>query len=64
VHYPEKGAEPARYAAPVRDFRGIVLAAVELTLRPGQESAADGTLPATAVVSAANALSTELGFTG
>ena len=64
VHYPEKGAEPARYAAPVRDFRGIVLAAVELTLRPGQESAANGTPPASAVVSAADALSAELGFTG
>jgi hypothetical protein len=64
VHYLEKGAEPARYAAPLRDFRGIVLAEVELAQRPDQESAAASRHPATPVVCAANALSAELGFTG
>jgi IclR family KDG regulon transcriptional repressor len=64
VHFPGQGAEPARYAAPVRDFRGIVLAAVELAPRPGEDSAADRTSTATAVVNAADALSADLGFKG
>lgn len=62
VHFPENDAEPARYAAPVRDFRGIVLAAIQLAQRPGEESAATCIPPEEAVVVAANALSADLGF--
>jgi DNA-binding IclR family transcriptional regulator len=64
VHFPETDTSPARYAAPVRDFRGIVLAALQLAQRPGEESAGNGTLPWDAVVYEANALSAELGFKG
>lgn len=62
VQFPETDTEPARYAAPVRDFRGVVLAAIQLTQRPGGESATDGSTPATALTDAANALAADLGF--
>lgn len=62
VQLPETDIEPARYAAPVRDFRGVVLAAIQLTQRPGEESATDGADPGTAVLAAANALAADLGF--
>lgn len=62
VQFPETDTEPARYAAPVRDFRGVVLAAIQLTQRPGEESAAHGAAPGKAVVDAANALAADLGF--
>jgi DNA-binding IclR family transcriptional regulator len=64
VHFPETDSGPARYAAPVRDLRGIVLAAIELAPRPGEESAAARPSPGQAVVKAANALSAELGCQG
>jgi len=64
VHYPEDDAEPARYAAPVRDFKGIVLAAIQLAPRPGEELADDATSPGDAVLATANALSADLGFEG
>ena len=58
------GAEPASYAAPVRDFRGIVLAAIQLAPWSGAASTAI-TIPAgEAVVAAADALSADLGFEG
>jgi DNA-binding IclR family transcriptional regulator len=60
---PGYDAGQARYAAPVRDLRGIVLAAIQLTQRPGEESATE-TAPGEAVVAAALALSGELGFEG
>jgi DNA-binding IclR family transcriptional regulator len=63
-YYPGDGAGPARYAAPVRDFRGIVLAAIQLAQGPGQEAAGIGRAPEKAVVLAANALSAALGFQG
>jgi DNA-binding IclR family transcriptional regulator len=62
VQFPETDTEPARYAAPVRDFRGVVLAAVQLTQRPGEESATHGSAPGRAVVDAASALAADLGF--
>jgi DNA-binding IclR family transcriptional regulator len=61
---PETDLEPARFAAPVRDFRGIVLAAIQLALRRGEESRANGLAPGPAVRAAADALSAELGYTG
>jgi DNA-binding IclR family transcriptional regulator len=64
VHHLGNDAEPASYAAPVRDFRGIVLAAVQLTPRRGEESAASNTPPGEALVAAAMALSADLGFEG
>jgi DNA-binding IclR family transcriptional regulator len=64
LHSPETDLEPARLAAPVRDFRGIVLAAIQLALRRGEESPAHGLAPGPAVVSAANALSADLGYRG
>lgn len=64
VQFPETDTEPARYSAPVRDFRGMVIAAIQLTQRPGEEAAANGAHPATAVTEAADALATDLGFTG
>jgi Transcriptional regulator len=64
VHAPENDAEPARYAAPIRDFRGIVLAAIQLSQRPGDDTAATGIAPGTAVVAAAAAMSADLGFEG
>ena len=64
AHYPEDDAEPARYAAPVRDFKGIVLAAIQLAPRPGEESADDATPPGDAVLATANARSADLGFEG
>lgn len=62
VHDPGTAGEPARYAAPVRDFRGIVLAAMELTARPGDRPSPDGNPPEQALLRAASALSAELGF--
>ena len=59
---PETDVEPARYAAPVRDFRGVVLASMQLAHRRGEESAATGIPPWGAVVAAANALSVDLGY--
>jgi DNA-binding IclR family transcriptional regulator len=64
VHSPETDLEPARYAAPVRDSRGVVLAAIQLAHRRGEEAAASGISPGEAVVTSANALSAELGFPG
>ena len=64
MYYPGNDAGPARYAAPVRDFRGIVLAAIQLAQGPGEEAAGNGTAPQRAVVLAANTLSAELGFQG
>jgi len=64
VHHLGNDAEPASYAAPVRDFRGIVLAAVQLTPRRGEESAASNTPPGEALVAAVMALSADLGFEG
>jgi DNA-binding IclR family transcriptional regulator len=64
VHYPEDDAEPARYTAPIRDFKGIALAAIQLAPRPGEESADDATPPGDAVLAAANARSADLGFEG
>ena len=64
VHHLGNDAEPASYAAPVRDFRGIVLAAVQLTPRRGEESAATNTPAGEALVAAAKALSADLGFEG
>jgi DNA-binding IclR family transcriptional regulator len=62
VHFAENDAGPASCAAPVRDSRGIVLAAIELTQRPGEEPAATDVPAERAVVAAANALSADLGF--
>lgn len=62
VQFPETDTGPARYAAPVRDFRGVVLAAIQLTQRPGEEPAAQDAGPGRAVVDAANALAADLGF--
>lgn len=62
MHYPGSDSEPARYAAAVRDFRGIVLAAVQLTERPGERPATTGVPADRAVVNAAGALSADLGF--
>lgn len=62
VHYPETDGEPARYAAAVRDFRGIVLAAIQLAERPGERPAPTGIPAEQAVVRAASALSADLGF--
>ena len=64
VYYPGNDAGPARYAAPVRDFRGIVLAAIQLAQEPGEEAAGDVPAPEKAVVLAANAVSAALGFQG
>jgi DNA-binding IclR family transcriptional regulator len=64
VYYPGNDAGPARYAAPVRDFRGIVLAAIQLAQGPGEEAAGNGTAPQRAVVLAANTVSAELGVQG
>lgn len=61
VHFPETDHQPARYAAPVRDFRGIVLAAVQLAQRPADPSGT-GMPPEAAVMASAGALSAELGF--
>ena len=64
LHSPEGDAEPARYAAPVRDFRGVVLAAVQLAPRPGEHPVVPAADPGEAVVRAANALSADCGFPG
>jgi len=61
LHRPGYDAGPSRYAAPVRDLRGVVLAAIQLTQRPGEESATD-IAPGEALVAAASALSADLGF--
>ncbi|MBC7558777.1 MAG: helix-turn-helix domain-containing protein [Dermatophilaceae bacterium] len=62
VQFHETDTEPARYAAPVRDFRGVVLAAIQLTQRPGEESATHRAGPGKALVDAANSLSADLGI--
>jgi IclR family transcriptional regulator, KDG regulon repressor len=62
AQFAETDTEPARYAAPVRDFRGVVLAAIQLTQRPGEESATHGATPGGAVVHVANVLAADLGF--
>ncbi len=62
VRSPETDLEPARYAAPVRDFRGVVLAAIQLAPRRDEESGETGVSPGEAVTAAANALSADLGF--
>jgi hypothetical protein len=64
VYYPGNDAEPARYAARVRDFGGIVIAAIQLSQGPGEEAAGNGTAPERAVVLAVHTLSAELGFRG
>jgi DNA-binding IclR family transcriptional regulator len=64
VHFPGAPDEPDRYAAAVRDFRGIVLAALELTERSPHRRGQSGVPPEQAVVRAAAALSAELGFEG
>lgn len=64
VTYPRSDGEPARCAAPVRDFRGIVLGAIELTERPEHRSAATEVSAEQSVVLAARALSADLGFEG
>jgi len=62
VHRPGSEGEPDRYAAPVRDFRGIVLGAIQLT-EPSVEGPAPASVPAEkSVVRAARALSADLGF--
>lgn len=62
VHFPGTAGDPARYAAPVRDFRGIVLAAIQLSERSGDRPAPHGNPPEQALLRAASALSSELGF--
>ena len=62
AHSPGTDLEPARYAAPVRDLRGVVLAAIQLTPRHGEESPASGIPAGQAVAAAAGALSADLGF--
>ena len=62
AHFPETDSGPARYAAPVHDLRGVVLAAIELSPRPGEESAAAQPPPGLAMVKAAQALSADLGY--
>lgn len=62
VRFPETDSEPARYAAAVRDFRGIVLAAIQLSERPGELAKPHPVPAAQAVVRAAKALSADLGF--
>lgn len=64
VRFPATGAGPARYAAPIRDFRGIVLAAVELTPLPDKEPSANDIPYGQATANAARALSADLGFRG
>jgi DNA-binding IclR family transcriptional regulator len=64
VQFPGVRGEPARYAAAVRDFRGIVLAALELTERSAHSRGRSSVPPEQAVVRAAGALSSELGFEG
>jgi DNA-binding IclR family transcriptional regulator len=61
---PGYDARPARYAAPVRDFRGVVLAAIQLAQGPDEEFAAPDIPPGEAVLAAADALSADLGFEG
>jgi IclR family KDG regulon transcriptional repressor len=62
LHSPGTDLEPARYAAPVRDFRGVVLAAIQLAPRTGEEPPATGPSAGDSVLAAANALSADLGF--
>jgi IclR family transcriptional regulator, KDG regulon repressor len=64
VHDPGTDDEPGRYAAAVRDFRGVVLAAVQLSKRPGERASVNSDPPADAIVGAAIALSADLGFEG
>ena len=62
VHYPATEGVPARYAAPVRDFRGIVLAAIQLAEGAGEQPPRTGIPVEQAVVHAARDLSADLGF--
>ena len=62
LYFAGRDTESARNAAPVRDLMGIVLAAIQLAQRPGEETTACRTPPGTAVVAATNALSQDLGF--
>jgi DNA-binding IclR family transcriptional regulator len=62
AHSPGSDLEPARYAAPVRDLRGVVLAAIQLTPGPGEKPAPGGISPGEAVVATARALSADLGL--
>lgn len=62
VRYPATEGEPARCAAPVRDFRGIVLGAIELTERPDERRTLTGVSAEKSLVQAARALSADLGF--
>ena len=62
VHYPATDLEPARYAAAVRDFRGVVLAAIQLVERAGEQTPLTGLPVEQAVVHAARDLSADLGF--
>ena len=64
LHHPGNDAGPASYVAPVRDFRGIVLAAIQLTQRPAEDSTPTDVPPGQAVMAAANSLSGDLGFEG
>lgn len=64
LRHREDDAEPASYAAPVRDFRGVVLAAILLAQRAGEDSADNTTPPGEALLATANALSADLGFEG
>lgn len=62
VRYPATEGEPARCAAPVRDFRGIVLGAIELTERTDERRTLTGVSAEKSLVQAARALSADLGF--
>lgn len=62
VHYPAAEGELARYAAPVRDFRGIVLGAIQLTERPAAGPQRTVLRAEQSLVRAARALSVDLGF--
>lgn len=64
VRYRGNDDEPARYAAAVRDFRGIVLAAIQLTERVGERPARNSMPVEQTVMQAASALSADLGFEG
>jgi DNA-binding IclR family transcriptional regulator len=64
VHHLGNDTEPASYAAPVRDFRGVVLAALQLVPRPHEASAATNRHPGEALVATVAALSADLGYEG
>lgn len=64
LHVPASDIDPARWAAPVRDVRGVVLAAIQLSPRPGEDPEVPATAPGEAVVHAADALSVDCGYPG